>query len=73
MEDEIKKNKAGNGEQLLKIDPDISRLERIAADRFNSEVKLENNKQKKNGWVKIKYYDYETLNGILQKMGIKLE
>ena len=73
MEEEVKKNKSNHTGQSLKADPDIVRLERIAADRFNSEVKLENNKQNKSGWVKIKYYDYETLSGILQKMGIKLE
>lgn len=54
-------------------DPNIERLERIAADRFNAEVKLEDNKQQKSGWLKIKYYDYETLSGILEKMGIELE
>lgn len=54
-------------------DPNISRLERVASERFGAEVKLENHTNDKSGWIKIKYYDYETLSGILEKMGVEHE
>src|SRR3990167_1088726 len=47
-------------------DPNIGHLERAAAEHFGSEVKLENHNSDKSGWIKIKYYDYETLSGILE-------
>ena len=56
------------------VDPDLQRLERITAEHFNAEVKLEKNAlNKKGGWLKIKYYDHETLEGILEKMTVTLE
>lgn len=54
-------------------DANITRLERLASLRFGSDVKLENNSNQKSGWIKIKYYDYETLSGILEKMGVDHE
>ena len=51
-------------------DVDAARLEKLASERLNSEVKLDNNIGTHSGWLKIKYYDYETLAGILKKMGI---
>lgn len=54
-------------------DANVKRLERMAAEHFNTEVKLENSEASGGGWVKIKYYDHETLAGILDKMAINLE
>lgn len=53
------------------IDADVRRLERIASEHFNTEVSLENAAE--GGWVKVKYYDYDTLQGILDKMQIKVD
>lgn len=64
-----KKNRAA----ITDADPNIQRLERIAGERFNAEVKLEQDDTQKGGWMKIKYYDHETLAGILDKMAIKLD
>ena len=55
------------------LDPNVQRLERIAGEYFNAEVKLDHDDQNTSGWLKIKYYDPETLAGILEKMTIKVE
>ncbi len=55
------------------VDPDVQRLERIAAEHFNTEFKVESDTASRGGWVKIKYYDHDTLAGILEKMAIDLE
>lgn len=49
---------------------EITRLERLISEHLSSEVKLENNESSRSGWLKIKYHDYEILNGILEKIGI---
>ncbi len=49
------------------VDADVRRLERITG-----EVKVEEGVAS-GGWVKIKYHDYETLAGILEKMAIKID
>lgn len=54
-------------------DPNLQRLERIIAEYLGTEVHLENQAGKSSGWVKVKYYDFEILAGILEKMGIELE
>lgn len=74
VENEVKKVKAqGEGADTSMLDPNVTRLERVATERFGAEVKLENHSSQKSGWIKVKYYDYDTLSGILDKMGIEYE
>lgn len=73
VEQEVKKLKEIPKEESELYDPNLTRLERIASERFNSEVKVENNSLHKSGWIRVKYYDYDTLSGILKKMGVKYE
>lgn len=54
-------------------DPNLTRLERIASERFNAEVKVDHQSAQKSGWIRIKYYDNDTLAGILKKMGIHID
>lgn len=51
----------------------IKRLERIVSDQFGSKVELETDAEAQGGWLKIKFYDNQTLAGLLQKMGINHE
>lgn len=54
-------------------DPNILRLERMASDHLSASVKLENDQQSRAGWLKVKYNDYDTLSGILKKMGVEAD
>ena len=54
-------------------DANIRRLEKMASDHFNAEVVLENNSDHRSGWIKLRYQNYDVLNGILEKMGIESE
>jgi ParB family chromosome partitioning protein len=52
-------------------DPNIMALEKIISDQIGSEIKFEQNLNKRGGWLKIRYFNNETLAGILDKMDIK--
>ena len=67
LESVIKARKASVAD--VNSHPDKTRLEKRVADRFNAEVKIDGDRQ--GGWVKVKFYDYDTLADILQKMGVQ--
>lgn len=73
IEQEAKKYKTQPESCRESKDPNVSHLERAVATHFNAEAKLDNNPNQKSGWIKVKYYDYDTLTGILEKMGIKYD
>lgn len=73
IEQAIKHDKQDDSVPGVGVNANTKRLERVASDRFGAEVKLENSDNKRSGWIKVKYYDYETLAGILDKMGIKYD
>lgn len=72
LEQAIKKKPFKNvGIQTLE-DPDIATLTRFCSEQLNTEIVFENNHEKSSGWLKIKYYDADTLAGLLERMNIKL-
>ena len=74
MESRVKTQKMyASAKTTNSTDPNVAYLERRAALRFGAEVKVENHANQKSGWIKIKYYDYDTLSGILDKMGVEYE
>lgn len=52
---------------------DLLLFERIISEQVGAEVKLDNDPIKNSGWLSIRYYDLKTLQGLLDKMGIKYE
>ena len=54
-----------------KADPNLLRLEQNLASELAAEVKFET-ENAGSGWIKIRYYDLETLEGLFQKFGVKL-
>jgi len=54
-------------------DPNVARLETVVSDQFGAQVKLDPDLGKTGGWLKIKYFDNETLAGLLDKMGVEYE
>lgn len=57
---------------IRKIDPNLVQLENLVTDQLATEVKFEPD-DSGSGWMKIRYYDLETLEGIFSKMGVKSE
>lgn len=57
----------------IKQSVDIRRLEGILAEQVGTEVKVELIENKSSGWFKVKFYDADTLSGLLSKMGLKEE
>ena len=50
---------------------DINRLERIVSDHLGAKVKLDAHLTAPGGWLRIQFYDNDTLSGLLEKMGVK--
>jgi ParB family chromosome partitioning protein len=53
------------------VDPDIASLERLVSEKLGTEATLESELDPHSGWLKIKYYDLETLSGILERLNIQ--
>jgi len=53
--------------------PDVGRLEQIVSEQFGAEVKLDSMANSQSGWLKIRYYDNDTLAGLLDKIGVDYE
>lgn len=74
LEQEVKLGLEETTKQPAKInDPDIQRFERNLSDQFGAAVKIDENEKERGGWLKIRYFDYETLAGLLDKMGVEYE
>lgn len=69
LENMIQKEKAAKPSSDP-IDANIRRLEKMTSDHFGAEVIVENNSNR-SGWIKLKYQNYDVLEGILEKMGIE--
>lgn len=72
LEQEIKKLQTQNS-AIHASDPNVVALEKIISEQFGSEVKLDADASQRSGWLKIRYFDPETLAGLLDKMGVKYE
>lgn len=72
LEEEIKRWQTQSNQQSIE-DPNIVYLERIIAEQIGSPVKLESDGKQKSGWLKIRYFDHDTLSGVLAKLGIEKE
>ncbi len=51
----------------------LTQLEREVSDQIGTKVKVEPDGNQRSGWLKIRYYDHETLAGVLDKMGVEYE
>lgn len=55
-----------------KKDRDIERLETILSDQVGAPVQIENDVSA-GGWLKIKFFDNDTLAGLLERMGLRYD
>ena len=51
----------------------IAYLERQLRDKVGSDVKLETDPGRSSGWVKIRYFNNDTLAGLAEKLGLTPE
>ena len=72
LEQKIQQARGVSSESSNK-DANVRRLEKMTSDHFGAEVLLENNPNQRSGWLKLKYQDYEVLQGLLKKMGIECD
>jgi len=70
LEEEVKRWQTQHSLQQSVDDPNIIYLERIIGEQLGSPVKLESDAKQKSGWLKIRYFDHDTLAGVLAKLGI---
>lgn len=70
LEEEVRATKT----PILKNSPllDIARLETQLAEQIGAPVQLLS-ENLRGGWLKIKYYDNDTLAGLLEKMGLRYD
>jgi ParB family transcriptional regulator, chromosome partitioning protein len=54
-------------------DPDREHLESKIAEQVGTAVSLEESGGAASGWLKIRYFDHETLAGVLDKLGVQYE
>ena len=73
LEKAIKKQQPTKTINSRNYDPDIVRLERVLSETLGAPVKFESRVGRRDGWLKIRYFDPETLAGLLDKMGIDYE
>ncbi len=73
LEQEIQKPIQETAAIRSQADPHLARLEQLASDQFGAEVKLADTEQDRGGWLKIRYFDNETLAGLLDKLGIEYD
>lgn len=66
----IKKNK-NEAVQNVTHDRDVERLQALLADQVGAPVQIENDKE--GGWLKVKFFDNDTLEGLLERLGLRYD
>ncbi len=54
-------------------DIDVGKLTRDISEKMGTEIKFDQELAGPSGWLKIRYYDPDTLAGLLDKMGVEYE
>ena len=77
LEQEIRKARTIKSEQATvsyRVNADIRRLERLLSENLGVAVSIESDPgEKESGCIKIRYYDNDTLSGVLQKFNLHEE
>lgn len=55
------------------VQADIVRLERLLSDQLGAKVKIETDLESRSGWLRIQFHNNDTLEGLLEKIGISPE
>jgi ParB family chromosome partitioning protein len=68
LEQQIKKLQSSPESAPIKAD--IQRLERILAEQLGAKVKIETDPASRSGWLRIQFHNNDTLEGLLEKIGL---
>lgn len=66
------KNTLAQPLQNAKRDRDVDRLERILAEQLGAPVQIVNDKED-GGWLQVKFFDNDTLAGLLERLGLRYD
>jgi len=72
LETEVKRSKMTVSHDNPKKDKDITRLESLIAESCGAKAEIEQG-DNNGGWLKIQFFDNDTLAGLLDKMGVKYD
>lgn len=74
LEQAIKSHKNESGElpRNAKKDRDIERLQTILSEQVGAPVQIVNDNEA-GGWVKVKFFDNDTLAGLLERLGLRYD
>lgn len=74
LEHAVKNHKANELEPLknAKKDRDIERLQTILAEQIGAPVQIVN-ENNEGGWLKVKFFDNDTLAGLLERLGLRYD
>ena len=74
LEQVIKKLESGVPSKAESASIHVKRLERNLSDQVGTEVKIEvSAREQRGGWLSLRYFDNDTLSGLIQRMGLKEE
>lgn len=68
----IQKNKESSSLQNSKKDRDIERLQTVLAEQVGAPVQIINDNDN-GGWLKVKFFDNDTLAGLLERLGLRYD
>lgn len=69
LEEESKLTQEKKSSEIIS-NSEIAHLERKASDKLGAQVKFDMDNNPKSGWLKIRYFDLETLQGVLDRLGV---
>lgn len=74
LEDAIRKYKqhTPDSKETVQSDKDIARLTRQLAEQLGAPVEIEAENQRE-GWLKVKFFNNDTLAGLLERMGLRYD
>jgi ParB family chromosome partitioning protein len=56
-----------------KKDKDVERLQLILAEQVGAPVQIEHASEENGGWLKVKFFDNDTLAGLLERLGLRYD
>lgn len=68
----IQKNKASGSPKNSKKDRDIERLQTVLGEQVGAPVRIINDSDN-GGWLNVKFFDNDTLAGLLDRLGLRYE
>lgn len=72
LEEKVRNHKLGQEHHHASNSPDVARLQAILSHQMGTPVEIDE-EGGQGGWLKIKFFDNDTLTGLLEKMGLSYD